>query len=51
MKIEKETEILFYFWLPTGTYHKNLAIWKQFFCNLAKSELRQILIILVYSLP
>jgi len=29
MKVEKKkTRILLYFWLPTGTYHKNLAIWK-----------------------
>jgi hypothetical protein len=26
MKIERKTIILPYSWLPTGTYHKNLAI-------------------------
>jgi hypothetical protein len=27
MKVEKKTISLLYSWLPTGTYHKKLAIW------------------------
>jgi hypothetical protein len=33
MKLEK-IRIFLYSWLPTGTYHKNLAIWNFFFQNL-----------------
>jgi hypothetical protein len=34
-EITKKIRILLYSWLPTGTYHKNLAIWKlSFFRNL-----------------
>jgi hypothetical protein len=30
MKVfKKKTRIPLYSWLPTGTYHKNLAIWKK----------------------
>jgi hypothetical protein len=28
---KKKKEILMYSWLPFGTYHKNMAIWKPFF--------------------
>jgi hypothetical protein len=31
MKVEKQNRIFRYSWLLTGTYHKNLAIWKLIF--------------------
>jgi hypothetical protein len=29
MKVFKNQNPSILFWLPTGTYHKNLAIWKK----------------------
>jgi hypothetical protein len=34
MKVEKKNRILWNSWLPPGTYHQNLAIWKKILWNL-----------------
>ncbi len=33
MKVRKKNRIVLYSWLPTGTFHNNLVMWKKYSSN------------------